>query len=769
MKRTIAVLFAATLVCTFSSPRGFLAAEEEDFSFELEALSPEEQARNEARRLELSLPTSWIEFGGYWVNDDSFKFGDFTGLEDEGFEVLGNLDLRRRAPWDSDETWYWRLRGANLGLRSRSLHAKGGWQGFFDAWLDFRELPKFRNSDVWTPYRGAGGSLLTLPPNWVAGSSTTDFLKLEESLRRDEIKHRRRDVGGGFSLILPWNLKLEASYNRETKEGRKLTSAVIGSSGGVRRAAIVPEEIDQDTQEIDVSLGLRGERGQLQLGYLMSHFDNNADPLVWENAFVFSRWDPSADFPDGRGRKGTAPDNVFHQISAAGGYDLGWNTRISGDIALGWMRQDESFVPYTVNPTLAGSITSPLPRNSLDGEIDTTAMNLRIDSRPIDGLRFNARFRYDDRDNDTPRDLFIYIPGDSTRQAGIDSSRARINRPYDYKVKEYSLEAGYQVWHRTELSVGWDFEEIERSFSEVAETKEDTFKVGLSSRPNKYVALRLAGEHSSRDASDYRGEFPFFKGTTTEHLLTISEDELFENHPDLRKFYEMDRERDRIRGSINIQPIERLSLGFAFESVNDDYENTDIGLLHSRMLSYTFDASFSPCDDLNTHAFYTFEDFRTRQRGHSFLGNNVLPGLADPGRRWVARDVDATDTFGLGFDLTLLDGRLTFEAETIYSRSKGSIGFETGASLTPAVPVPGTPTAFPDATSHLFGATAAARYRIDDHFSVRLGYAYERLDVDDWSFDRVGPTTLANVLSTGVTSPEYANHIAAVSVIYEFR
>lgn len=198
MNRTIVVLFATTLVCALGSPQGSLAAEEENFSFELEALSPEEQARNEARRLELSLPTSWIELGGYWVNDDSFKFGDFTGLEDEGFEVLGNLDLRRRAPWDSDETWYWRLRGANLGLRSRSLHAKGGWQGFFDAWLDFRELPKFRNSDVWTPYRGAGGSLLTLPPNWVPGSSTTDFLKLEESLRRDEIKHRRRDVGGGL-------------------------------------------------------------------------------------------------------------------------------------------------------------------------------------------------------------------------------------------------------------------------------------------------------------------------------------------------------------------------------------------------------------------------------------------------------------------------------------------------------------------------------------------------------------------------------------------
>ncbi|MBW2244625.1 MAG: MtrB/PioB family decaheme-associated outer membrane protein [Deltaproteobacteria bacterium] len=770
MKRAIVVLFSIVLVWAFTAPeRSF--AEEDDFSFELEELSPEQKARNEAHRRELSLPTSWLELGSHWVNDDSFKFGDFTGLEDEGFEILGNLDLRRRAPWDSDETWHWRLRGANLGLRSRSLRAEGGLRGLFDAWIEFRELPKFRNADVWTPYLGAGGSHLTLPPDWVAGQGTSGFLNLEQSLRRKEIKHRRRNAGGGFSLVLPWDLELVARYNRETKEGRKLTSAIIGSNGGNPRAAIVPEEIDQDTQEVDVSLRWNGERGQVQFGYLLSHFDNHADSLVWDTAFLRpgggNTWTPSASFPTGQGRKGSAPDNLFHQISASGGYDLGWNTRMSGDIALGWMRQNEDFDPYTINPVLGAAITSPLPRNSLEGEIDTTAFNLRLDSRPLPGLRLNGRFRYDDRDNDTPRDLFLYVAGDASGQGTIEAGTARVNRPNSYKLKEYSFEAGYQVWHRTELSVGYEFEEIERSFSEVAETREDIYTIGLTSRPNRYVALRLKGEHSKRDGSDYRGAYPFFKGTTAEHLATIPEEELFENHPDLRKFYQAERERDRIKASISIQPHERLSLSFAIDSVNDDYEDTDLGLLHSRMHSYTFDASFMPCDNLNTHAFYTFEEFRSRQRGHSFSGNNRLADLADPDRRWMARDVDATDTFGFGFDVSLLEGRLSFEAETLYSRSKGSIDVDT--ALFPTVLAPGTPTAFPDTTSHLFAVTTMARYRINETFSVRLGYTYERLDVDDWAYDGVVPTTLDRVLTTGLTSPEYAQHIIAVSAIYEFR
>ena len=104
-----------------------------------------------------------------------------------------------------------------------------------------------------------------------------------------------------------------------------------------------------------------------------------------------------------------------------GGADLPWNTRVSGDVAYGWMRQNQNYLPYTVNPLLADPI--PIPRGDADAGIDTTAATLRIASRPIDRLRIDANVRYDDRDNTTPRNVYQYVAGDSLDQQGLSATR----------------------------------------------------------------------------------------------------------------------------------------------------------------------------------------------------------------------------------------------------------------------------------------------------------------------------------------------------------
>src|SRR5262247_2764546 len=41
---------------------------------------------------DLTTPESEVEAGLFWSADDSFAFGNYTGLQDSGFHVLGNLD-----------------------------------------------------------------------------------------------------------------------------------------------------------------------------------------------------------------------------------------------------------------------------------------------------------------------------------------------------------------------------------------------------------------------------------------------------------------------------------------------------------------------------------------------------------------------------------------------------------------------------------------------------------------------------------------------------
>ena len=73
--------------------------------------------------------TGRIEAGAYYSSDDEYYFGQYTGLGEDEWNVLGNFELRGRPAWDSGETWNFLLRGQNLGLDSRRIEAHGGLQG----------------------------------------------------------------------------------------------------------------------------------------------------------------------------------------------------------------------------------------------------------------------------------------------------------------------------------------------------------------------------------------------------------------------------------------------------------------------------------------------------------------------------------------------------------------------------------------------------------------------------------------------------------------
>src|SRR3546814_15313617 len=110
------------------------------------------------------------------------------------------------------------------------------------------------------------------------------------------------------------------------------------------------------------------------------------------------------------------PDNEFQQGTATFGYNFTDTTRVSADVAIGRMSQNDTFLALTLDPVIAASITEPLPRNSLEGEINTTVINLRLSSRPTRQFHWGASFRYDDRNNNTPTDNFNMTDGDSDRK-----------------------------------------------------------------------------------------------------------------------------------------------------------------------------------------------------------------------------------------------------------------------------------------------------------------------------------------------------------------
>lgn len=704
---------------------------------------------------------SWIELG-VWVNsDDSFKFGDYTGLNEDGLDLLANFDIGRRPVWDSGDVRWWRAQGQNLGLDSRWARGDFGYQGLFNVWFEYEEIPKFQTDSAQTVFLGRGTDRLTLRPSWVGSGTTPGMTALFPNERELDVDQIRRTTSTGFGLMLPYDLEWVGDYEYESKQGRKLTGALIGNTGGNPRTAIVPEPLAYRTNEAETALRWNGERVQLQIGYEMSLFDDANDSLTWQNPFTqVNGWQAGAGvgYPTGFGRKATPPDNSFYQVSASGGADLPWNTRVSGDVAFGWMRQNADFLPYTVNPLLADPI--PLPRGDADAGIDTTAATLRVASRPIENLRIDANVRYDDRDNTTPRDVYQYVSGDSLNQQGLATNRARLNLPNSYQLVEGRLEAGYEFFERTEFSLAYEREDISRTFTEVDETGENIYQAELRSRPLSWLQMRVEGAYSDRTGTEYMYQSPLFEGFTPEYVATLEPDELFENNPFLRKNNYADRDRSSVIGRVDVIPLETLSLGFNASWIQDEYDESTLGLTEREALSSTVDLSWTPIEILTTYAWFTYDNLQSDVDGRSF--SSVVDAY-NPARDWWEQDEDDVYTAGVGAELHLLHDRLTLRTDYVYSSANTTVDVRTGPALTPTL------RQFPDLESRLHDWNISAEYKIRENIAVRVSYLLEDLKASDWAYQGVGPATIPQVLGAAEEPLHYRAHLVGFAVRYEFR
>lgn len=740
--KTICML--ATMGCVMST--GVYA--QDDFLLEEEDIT-----REAPWKTQIALDySSEVEIGAGYVSDDSFKFGEFNGLEDEGVHFIGNADIRWSDAFDSDSSRYFELQAADLGLDTREVYMEYGHQGRFALSFGYDEIPKRITDSARTPFLGAGGTTLTLPALWDPGTTTAGMDNLVTLLKSVDIDHEREKYSAGGKLILFENWNLALNFSHEDKEGSKTIGAVIGVNGGNPRAVVVPEPVDYATDEVELLIGYSGRRLQAQFRYHASLFDNDAETLTWDNPYsAIGGWNPVAGFPTGQGRLALPPDNDFHQVSFTGAYQVTPTTRATLTASTGWMTQDEDFLPFTVNPLLATPV--PLPRESLDGEIQTTLIDAAVVSRPLPRLDLQARFRYDDRDNDTPQAEYFVVHGDAADQ----DTEARINLPYSYEQTQARFDAGYLLMPRTRLEIGYRYETIERDFQEVDETTEHTGSLNVNGTPLDFVNVRLTYEHGSRRGdSSYDGTIPLL---ASHEPSTVPPGD-FENHPLLRKFHLADRDRDRLLATVTVIPHEMVNLGLNVNYVNDDYDDGLIGLKSSRTEAYSADVSVIPNDRVSAYLFYTYEDLTADIGGWSFQGFAKIPHSQDPTRQWFVDHKDIVHTVGGGVDLELIPDRLFLDADYVYARSRGDIGVTTGPSLASAP--------LPDLETERHELTVSAEYNLRKNVGLRLGYLYGKYNSADFALDFVAPNTLANVITLGEESPEYSTHVFWAAVKYRF-
>jgi MtrB/PioB family decaheme-associated outer membrane protein len=717
------------------------------------------RAQDDAEIDALTRIRSFIEFGFAYVDDDSYRFGRYNGLDGQGGYGVLALDWYRRAPHDAAIASYTRVQASDLGLDTRRLALEHGRQGRYAVRAEYAELPTRRN-DTATPYLGVGSEVLTLPPGWVAAQSTAGMTALGASLRPVALGHERRRIGLGIDALLARGWQVTTTVRQETKDGLKSIGAVIGNSGGNPRAVLLPEPIDYRTREAEVALRWSEPHRQFEFRYLLSLFDDDNEALAWQNPFAaIAGWSPAAGFPTGYGQLALPPDNQFHQASAAAGWNWDGGTRLSADLALGRMTQDEPFLPYTVNPVLAAAITQPLPRSSLDGRIDTTVANLRLTGRAGSRIDWAASWRFDDRDNRTPRDEYVYVGGDSNLQATAnDSLFRRFNEPMSYRDARLRLDGGWRIATRTRMTGSLERRSTERTYSEREQADETTAKLALRHSNGDWVSASVRYERADRDGSTYVGNEPFLSGYAPGYTATVPG--AFENPPLLRKFHLADRVRDRLGANVTLTPTEAWSIAFDAQTLDDDYRASELGVSAASSDVFTVDLGYAPSGTWSAYAFASREELRLEQSGASIRGPTREADQRDPARRWSATHRDDIGTAGWGAAFALLDDRLKLGVDYVQARADSAVDVAAGSALAYA-PLPADHDRLQSISLH-------AEYRLGNDWSARLRLWNDRFHSTSFQHDGVDYNQLANVIMLAEDSPDYEVNAVFASLAYRF-
>jgi len=731
-------------------------------------------AEEDTRYHDLTTNVNTLELGTFYNSDDDFKFGDYTGLEDEGWSVLGNVDLRRRSAYDAERAYYYRVQGLNLGLDSRYIDVEYMRPGLFGIDLFYDEIPKYQTDSAQTFFRNAGASYLTLPTACGPAAVPPGFPVIIPSqidpacFYVNEIDHKRKTAGGEISLNLPSNFDFDASYQHQTKTGEKTVAAMMGLTGGNPRSMLVPEPLDYTTHQIDSHIGYTVDDFQVQLQYYASGFSNDLNGLAWQNPYAGNV--PASGFPTGVAQKGSMPDNWFHQVTGSGGLNLPGNSRFMVNAAFGWGTQDDDFLPYTINPLLTADAGAPmglrLPRPNLDGKMETRLVTARFVSNPLPKLGINIGYRWNDRDNDTPIDTYYRIRADSENQ---NVANARVNRPYSFEQHKVDADVSYQIYKRTKLTLMYEWDRMTRNLQEVDENNEHTVGGKLVSRPNQYVNLGARFERSYRDRSSYDCVKPLISGEPPGFIadpgcpITPGTGKDFENQPQLRKYYMANLRRNDTHAWMTITPLDRLSVGTHLKFIDDDYYKTTFGLTEYQLLSTGLDVSYLVTDALNINAFYSHDKSRREMESVTFAGD---PDASfDSANNWSSRDKDTTNTVGAGVDYDVLPDRLSIGVQYLFAKTTGKVDTFTAAG--PIVPP------FPDNETTLHNVSVQGILQITRNLSMRAGYLFEDYDSSDWAIDQVCPACLnfagsAAVVATGEQSPHYSAHLVSLSLVYRF-
>ena len=658
----------------------------------------------------LTTPESSVNVGAGFVFEDNQRFGQFNGLTDRGWYGLFDFDVVKR--YDATGTWF-KAFGRNIGFDNRQVRVDVERQGDWRFFVDYAQIPNFIPYTVTTRLTGIG-----TPNQTVNGSPGFQSYDLDT---------KRENWTLGFGKNLPAGWDFQVRYQNQNKEGSRFYGQ--GSIGGGNPINFLAEPIDWQTDILEATLGYTGERLQLLGGYYGTWFKNQNPALNVTGGIA------------GLSPMALPPGNESWQAFLGGGYSFTPTTRGNFKVSYTHQTQDQGFV-----------VATPTGRGNLGGDVDTTLVQLGGVSRPIPKLTISADLRYVDRSDKTPIAQYVPPPAPPPTATWDGTNEPRSLEQWFGKV-----EASYLLPSAFRLIGAIDYASVERNVYAVrsvsirSKTEETSYRAEVRRSFAEALTGSLAYIYSQRDGSSF--DFNQLFGTPPPQFAPGSNN--------IAPLHLADRDRNRLRFSLNWAPLDPLSIHLFADVAKDNYDtrsSTGLGLQDGKFQNYSIDLSYAFSPDWHANAWYSYNTTTADQS--TCQGAAVTGGVCPANSIWSANLKNISNAVGAGLRGKLLS-RLEIGAELQYQHLVDEY------NLSPILPpnTTGNPTTIPDITTKLTTFKLWGAYALAKNSGIRAYYIFDRFDTNDWTW-----TTWVYTDGTTISQdPRQTVNFLGVSYYYRFQ
>ncbi len=755
---------------------------------------------DDAEAAALKMPTNSAELGLSSTSKSSAKFGEFSGMNKSGGDVIGNFSLRGGDAYgDSNGTRRWSFSASDIGLTSRNLGASMDDQGKWSLSIGYDELRRNLSDSYQTPYSGSmGGNTFTLPtvmtgiPTASPGARTltaaqlATFNKMDVSTTRENLS-----ILGGLRLNSEWDLKVD--FNHLDQSGARLMAfgsygsagatapfiAVGGASTG-EKISILPMPTDFKTDTVTVALNWTGDKAHATGSYHGSFFRDSFNGVTFQTFTGASNLQTM----------GTPPSNDFHQLNLTGGYALSPKTKLTGGLSYSRNTQD---VTYAYDKFAMVSVS---PTASLGGAVVNTHADIKLTDQTTKDLALSASLKYDNRNNRTASNIYNFN--------AIDGGNTALypNTPLSIKKTQMELAADYRISKDQKVRVAFNHDHVRRWCDNyavsalypigtncVVATATNDNKLGATYRwaISDDVSTNV-GYSFGRRITDYdtyaRAAFIGINGNafiTGATIKGINASDFLGFHP----YIHASKSDQNLKLGVNWQASEKLSLLASGRYTIENYD-TAYGVKKGGASSMNLDATYAHSESTTVSTFVT-QQYHKRDITDLYRGSTQAAGTSTtaaanvigvpPGASWNNYLRDADTTFGLSFKRNgLMDGKLELVSDFTYSLGKTEyktdfnfVGLTTTGLDCGAASILSCGN-LPIIKNALTQFKLTGIYKVDRNAKVMLGFVHQSLRSDDYKYNGLQYLSTPNgVMPSNESSGSYSVNVVSATYQYDFK